>query len=52
MTTIAALVPMRHQSIRVPEKNYRLLAGKPLYIYIIEALLALPGDRSGRGGHR
>ena len=39
MTTIAALVPMRHQSIRVPEKNYRLLAGKPLYTYIIESLL-------------
>lgn len=42
MTEIAALVPMRHQSIRVPEKNYRLLAGKPLYGYIIETLLACP----------
>lgn len=39
MTEIAALVPMRHQSIRVPEKNYRLLAGKPLYSYIIQTLL-------------
>jgi CMP-N-acetylneuraminic acid synthetase len=35
-----ALVPMRHHSQRVPEKNYRLLGGKPLFHYIIEALLA------------
>ncbi|HMN12722.1 MAG TPA: hypothetical protein PKD55_10410, partial [Bellilinea sp.] len=28
---IAALVPMRHHSVRVPEKNFRELAGKPLY---------------------
>jgi len=39
---IAALVPMRHQSERVPGKNYRLMAGKPLYAYIIETLLACP----------
>jgi CMP-N-acetylneuraminic acid synthetase len=42
MTEITALVPMRHQSIRVPEKNYRLLAGKPLYGYIIQTLLDCP----------
>jgi CMP-N-acetylneuraminic acid synthetase len=42
MTTIAALVPMRHHSQRVPGKNYRLLAGKPLYQHIIETLLAVP----------
>ena len=36
---ITALVPMRHQSVRVPMKNYRLLAGKPLFHHIIEALL-------------
>lgn len=42
MTTIAALVPMRHHSQRVPGKNYRLLAGKPLYRYIIETLLSVP----------
>jgi CMP-N-acetylneuraminic acid synthetase len=42
MTEIAALVPMRHQSIRVPEKNYRMLAGKPLYSYIIKTLLDCP----------
>ena len=29
--TITALVPMRHHSQRVPGKNYRLLAGRPLY---------------------
>jgi CMP-N-acetylneuraminic acid synthetase len=42
MTEIIALIPMRHQSIRVPEKNYRLLAGKPLYSYIIQTLLDCP----------
>ena len=39
---IAALVPMRHHSQRVPGKNYRLLAGKPLYQHIIETLMAVP----------
>ncbi len=39
---IAALVPMRHHSQRVPGKNYRLLAGKPLFSYIIGTLLAVP----------
>lgn len=39
---LTALVPMRHHSQRVPGKNYRLLAGKPLFHYIIEALLAVP----------
>ena len=43
MTHIAALVPMRHHSQRVPGKNYRLMAGKPLYRHIIETLLAAPG---------
>ena len=37
-----ALVPMRHHSQRVPGKNYRLLAGKPLYQHIIQTLLAVP----------
>jgi CMP-N-acetylneuraminic acid synthetase len=40
MKKITALVPMRHHSQRVPEKNYRLLAGKPLYQHIISALSA------------
>jgi len=39
---VVALVPMRHVSERVPGKNYRLLAGRPLYAYILEALLACP----------
>ena len=39
---IAALVPMRHHSQRVPGKNYRPLAGKPLYQHILETLQAVP----------
>jgi len=33
---------MRHHSQRVPGKNYRPLAGKPLYQHILETLLAVP----------
>lgn len=33
---------MRHHSQRVPGKNYRPLAGKPLYQHIIETLLNVP----------
>ncbi|NJL13757.1 MAG: acylneuraminate cytidylyltransferase family protein [Microscillaceae bacterium] len=36
---ITAIVPMRHLSERVPQKNYRLFAGKPLYHHIVGALL-------------
>lgn len=39
---IVALVPMRHSSERVPGKNYRQLAGMPLYVHIISALLDCP----------
>ena len=39
---VAALVPMRHHSERVPGKNYRDFAGRPLYHYIISSLLACP----------
>jgi len=39
---IVALVPMRHHSERVPGKNYRPLAGKPLFHWILETLLAVP----------
>ena len=42
MTKIVALVPMRHHSQRVPGKNYRLLAGKPLFHHILETLLTVP----------
>lgn len=40
--TVAALVPMRHSSERVPGKNYRPIAGKPLYHHILETLLSVP----------
>ncbi|HRQ22418.1 MAG TPA: acylneuraminate cytidylyltransferase family protein [Anaerolineales bacterium] len=39
---LAALVPMRHHSQRVPGKNYRPLAGKPLFQHILETLDAVP----------
>jgi len=39
---LAALVPMRHHSQRVRGKNYRPLAGKPLFQHIIETLLSVP----------
>ena len=39
---LIALVPMRHHSQRVPGKNYRPLAGKPLFHHIIETLLTVP----------
>jgi CMP-N-acetylneuraminic acid synthetase len=42
LKTIAALVPMRHSSERVPGKNYRPIAGKPLYAHILDSLLAVP----------
>lgn len=38
----AALVPMRHHSQRVPGKNYRPLAGKPLFHHIVQTLLSVP----------
>jgi len=37
---IAAIVPMRHSSERVPGKNYRNFAGKPLYHRVLDSLLA------------
>ncbi|GAA4460328.1 acylneuraminate cytidylyltransferase family protein [Nibrella saemangeumensis] len=40
--TIAGIVPMRHYSERVPGKNYREFAGKPLFHHIIETLLDCP----------
>lgn len=36
---IVALVPMRHESKRVPGKNYRNFAGRPLFHHIIKTLL-------------
>jgi CMP-N-acetylneuraminic acid synthetase len=42
MTRIVALVPMRHHSQRVPGKNYRPLAGRPLFHHILQTLLKVP----------
>jgi CMP-N-acetylneuraminic acid synthetase len=42
MKKITALVPMRHHSQRVPGKNYRLLAEKPLFHHIVETLMSVP----------
>jgi CMP-N-acetylneuraminic acid synthetase len=39
MTRTVAIVPMRHDSERVRGKNYRLLAGVPLYHHVIRTLL-------------
>jgi CMP-N-acetylneuraminic acid synthetase len=39
---IVALVPMRHESKRVPGKNYRPFVGRPLYQHIIKNLLDCP----------
>jgi len=35
---VVALVPMRHHSQRVPQKNFRDLAGKPLFHHILATL--------------
>jgi CMP-N-acetylneuraminic acid synthetase len=42
MPSLVALVPMRHHSQRVPGKNYRPLAGKPLFHHILDTLLSVP----------
>lgn len=42
MSRTVAIVPMRHNSERVPGKNYRLLAGKPLYHHVVRTLSSVP----------
>ncbi|MBI3216033.1 MAG: acylneuraminate cytidylyltransferase family protein [Mycobacterium sp.] len=42
MTRTVAIVPMRHNSERVPGKNYRALAGIPLYHHVVRTLSAVP----------
>lgn len=37
--SITAIVPMRHDSHRVPGKNWRPLAGRPLFCHIVKSLL-------------
>ncbi|MBB3607020.1 CMP-N-acetylneuraminic acid synthetase [Mycolicibacterium sp. BK556] len=41
MTNTVAIVPMRHNSERVPGKNYRPLAGIPLYHHVVRTLSAV-----------
>lgn len=42
MPKVAALVPMRHNSERVPGKNYRLFGDAPLFHHIVRTLLNTP----------
>lgn len=42
MSGVTALVPMKHHSQRVPGKNYRPMAGKPLFHHILERLDQVP----------
>lgn len=39
---LIALLPMKAHSERVPGKNFRPLAGKPLFRWMLDTLLALP----------
>jgi len=41
MTNTVAIVPMRHNSERVPGKNYRPLGGIPLYHHVVRTLSAV-----------
>lgn len=38
---IAALLPMKAHSSRVPEKNFRDLSGKPMFRWILDTLMAV-----------
>lgn len=40
MEKLAALLPIKQHSERVPGKNFRLLCGKPLYQWILETLIS------------
>jgi CMP-N-acetylneuraminic acid synthetase len=42
MKKLVALLPMKAHSARVTGKNFRPFAGKPLFRWILESLLALP----------
>ena len=42
MTRTVAIVPMRHNSERVLGKNYRPLAGIPLYHHVVRMLVSVP----------
>jgi len=38
---LVALLPMKRHSERIPNKNFRVFAGKPLFQWILETLLAV-----------
>lgn len=40
--TVVALVPMRHDSERVPGKNYRMFGDAPLFHHVVRTLLQVP----------
>lgn len=42
MVNIVAIVPIKHNSSRVPGKNRRSFNGQPLYTVILETLLSVP----------
>lgn len=37
MSSVAAFIPIKSESKRVPRKNFRMFAGAPLYTYILSA---------------
>jgi CMP-N-acetylneuraminic acid synthetase len=41
-TKLVALMPMKGESIRVENKNFKLLSGKPLFEYMLDTLVSLP----------
>jgi CMP-N-acetylneuraminic acid synthetase/NAD(P)-dependent dehydrogenase (short-subunit alcohol dehydrogenase family) len=38
---IIAIIPIKHNSERVPGKNYKLFCGKPLYRYILDTIVGI-----------
>ena len=38
---ITALLPMKKNSERVPNKNFKILSHKPLYKWILDSLLSI-----------
>ena len=40
--SLTALLPMKAHSARVTSKNFRMIAGKPLFRWILDTLLATP----------
>ncbi len=40
---VTALLPMKAHSARVASKNFRMIAGKPLFRWILDTLVATPG---------